>query len=108
MIVYEVNIEVRDETYADYRAWLQLHVEHMLALPGFLGAEILQQRDPLPTQGMRALNVQYRLVDDAALERYLAEHAPRMREEGVRRFGDAFTATRRVLAVIDSLEKTRA
>jgi hypothetical protein len=108
MIVYEVNIEVRDETYADYRAWLVSHIEHMLALPGFLAAEILQQRDPPPTQGTRALNVQYRLVDDAALERYLTEHAPRMREEGVRRFGDAFTATRRMLAVIDSGEKTRA
>ncbi len=99
MIVYEVNIEVRDDTYADYRAWLLSHVEHMLALPGFLAAEILEQRDPPPTPGTRALNVQYRLVDETALERYLIEHAPRMREEGVRRFGDAFTATRRVLAV---------
>ena len=108
MIVYEVNIEVRDETYADYRAWLVPHVEHMLALPGFVAAEILEQRDPPPTRGTRALNVQYRLVDEAALQRYLTEHAPRMREEGLRRFGDAFTATRRVLAVIAADAKVRA
>jgi hypothetical protein len=80
----------------------------MLALPGFIAAEILEQRDPPPTRGTRALNVQYRLVDDAALQRYLTEHAPRMREEGVRRFGDAFTATRRVLAVIDLDARARA
>ena len=108
MIVYEVNIEVRDETYADYRAWLTSHVEHMLALPGFLAAEILEQRDPPPTRGTRALNVQYRLVDEGALQRYLTEHAPRMREQGVRRFGDAFSAMRRVLAVIDSGAKIHA
>ena len=51
-------------------------------------------------EGTRALTVHYRLIDEAALQRYLAEHAPRMREEGMRRFGDAFTATRRVLAAI--------
>jgi hypothetical protein len=97
MIVYEVNIEVREESYAEYRAWLADHVEEMLALPGFVAAEILEQLDPSMREGIRALTVQYRLLDEISLRSYLAEHAPRMREEGVRRFGDAFTATRRVL-----------
>ena len=100
MIVYEVNIEVRETAYAAYRAWLEVHVEQMLALPGFVSAEIFERRDPPPAPGTAALIVQYRLVDEAALRRYLTEQAPRMRDEGVRRFGDAFTATRRVLAVI--------
>jgi antibiotic biosynthesis monooxygenase (ABM) superfamily enzyme len=98
MIVYEVNLTVREDVYADYRAWLAVHVEEMLALPGFVAAEILELREPPAPEGMREVTVHYRLVDDAALKRYLAEHAPRMREAGVRRFGDAFTATRRVLA----------
>lgn len=100
MILYEVNIDVRDDAYADYRAWLTIHVEHMLALPGFVGAEILERRDPPAPDGMKGLTVHYRLIDQAALDRYLAVHAVRMRDEGVRRFGDAFTATRRVLASI--------
>lgn len=99
MIVYEVNIEVREERYADYRAWLAVHVDEMLALPGFVAAEILEQREPPSPDNTRMLTVHYRLVDDAALQRYLADHAPRMREQGVRQFGDAFTATRRVLEV---------
>jgi len=98
MIVYEVNVEVREERYADYRAWLGVHVDEMLALPGFVAAEIFEQREPPPPDGKRALTVHYRLIDDAALQRYLADHAPRMREDGVRHFGDAFTATRRVFA----------
>lgn len=97
MILYEVELEIRDEIFADYRAWLSVHVEHMLELPGFVAAEILERREPPPPEGAHALTVHYRLTDDAAMQRYLAEHAPRLRAEGVRRFGDRFTATRRIL-----------
>lgn len=97
MIVYEVNLDVRDSVFAEFRAWLGAHVGEILALPGFVGAEILERRDPPPAAGRRALTVWYRLLDAAALDRYLAEHAPRLRADGVNRFGDAFSATRRVL-----------
>jgi len=102
MILYEVNIDVRDAAYADYRAWLAVHVEHMLALPGFIAAEIFERREPPAPEGMRGLTVHCRLFDEAALERYLSTHASRMRAEGVQRFGDAFTATRRVMASLAS------
>ena len=98
MIVYEVNLDVRADIYADFRAWLAAHVGEILALPGFVSAEVFDVRNPAPADGRRALTVCYRLDDEASLERYFAAHAPRMREEGKRRFGDAFTATRRVLA----------
>ena len=98
MIVYEVDIEVRDDTVAAYRAWLSAHVDEMLALPGFVSAEIFARREPAAKDGHHAIVVQYRLVDADALTRYLAEHAPRVREDGTRRFGSAFSATRRVLA----------
>lgn len=39
----------------------------------------------------------YVLRDAAALDAYLHEHAPRMRADGVARFGDRFRASRRVL-----------
>jgi quinol monooxygenase YgiN len=98
MILYEVNLEVRDEILADYRPWLAEHVRAMLRMPGFVSAEVFERRDPPPPDGTHALTVQYRLVDEAALDRYLMQHALRMREDGLRRFGDGFTATRRVLA----------
>ena len=98
MIVYEVNLDVRADIYDAYRAWLAAHVGEILALPGFVSAEIFDVRDPAPARGRRALTVCYRVADEASLERYFAEHAPRLREDGQRRFGGAFTATRRVLA----------
>ena len=105
MIVYEVNVDVRDSVYDAYRAWLSPHVAEILALPGFVSAEIFERRDPPPPPGKRALTVCYRLLDDSAMQRYLAEYAPRLREDAMRRFGDLASASRRVL---ESLEASNA
>ena len=97
MIVYEVNLDI-DRTIADaYRDWLQAHVAEMLALPGFVDARCHEVVDDPPDPLRLRLCVHYRLQDLAALERYLREHAPRMRADGVARFGDGFRASRRVL-----------
>lgn len=97
MPVYEVNVEL-DAGIADaYRAWLDAHVRGILALPGFLGAGVMEVVDPAPAPGSIALCVRYRLRDDAALEAYLRDHAPRLRAEGVARFGERFRAWRRIL-----------
>jgi quinol monooxygenase YgiN len=97
MIVYEVNIEV-DAGVADaYRDWLRGHVAQMLALPGFTGAEVFEVVVAPPDPRQQSLCVHYRLRDQAALDEYLREHAPRMRADGVARFGDRFRASRRVL-----------
>ena len=100
MIVYEVNLFVREAAAADFRAWLGGHVAEIVALPGFEYAEILERRDPAAVEGEVALCVQYRLRDAAALEDYFREHAPRMRADGIARFGENFRAERRVLAPV--------
>lgn len=97
-LVYEVNIDLDAAIRADYLAWLDVHVAQICALPGFLGARILEVTDPAPAPGRAGLCVQYRLSGPAALGRYLADHAPRLRAEGLERFGSHFAATRRVLA----------
>lgn len=96
-IVYEVNVEVDAEIAAAYRTWLRAHIAEILALPGFVDARTFEVRDPAPTAGRIALCVQYRLTGTAALDAYLREHAPRLRADGVARFGERFRAQRRVL-----------
>lgn len=98
MIVYEVNLDIDAGAFAEYRAWLDAHAGEMLALPGFVSAEIFECREPAPIAGRRQLVVTYRLADAPALERYLREDAPRLRADGIARFGGKFNATRRVLA----------
>ncbi len=97
MLVYEVNVELDVGIEATYRAWLRDHVAEMLSLPGFTGADTFDTIDPPPPPGRIAICVHYRMTGDDALQAYLRDHAPRMRSDGVARFGDRFTATRRVL-----------
>jgi hypothetical protein len=96
VIVYEVNLRIERAIVPDFAPWLQAHVAQMLALPGFTGAELFEE--PAAADATHASwCCQYRLRDAGALERYLQEHAPRMRADGTARFGDRFSATRRVL-----------
>jgi Domain of unknown function (DUF4286) len=96
-LIYEVNIEVDAAAHDDYRVWLHDHIAEILALPGFAGAKVFEVLEPPPSAGRVGLCVQYALKDRASLDDYLREHAPRLRADGVARFGDRFQATRRVL-----------
>ncbi len=96
-VVYEVNIDLDAGIEAEYRAWLPGHVEDILALPGFIDARVADVVDPPPAPGRIAICMHYRLHDEAALQAYFEQHAPRLRADGIARFGGKFVATRRVL-----------
>ncbi|HEX2083839.1 MAG TPA: DUF4286 family protein [Xanthomonadaceae bacterium] len=100
-IVYEVDLDLEAAVAAEYRAWLDAHVPRLLALPGFVSAEVFEVLEPVAA-GRAGLCVQYRLRDAVALETYLREHAPRMRAEGLARFGERVRASRRVLRAVGS------
>lgn len=95
-IVYEVTLDIDAAIANEYRAWLNRHTGELLALPGFLDARILDLLEPA-APGRIGLCVQYTLRDRAAYEGYLRDHAERVRANGIARFGDRFTATRRLL-----------
>ncbi len=96
-VIYEVNIEVDAAAHDDYRVWLHDHIAEILALPGFTGAKVFAVLEPPPSAGRVGLCVQYALKGREALDDYLRDHAPRLRADGIARFGDRFQATRRVL-----------
>ena len=96
-VIYEVNIGLDAAIEAEYRAWLRAHVEEILALPGFIDARLSDVVDPPPAPGRVAICTHYRLRDQAALQDYFERHAPRLRGDGIARFGGRFVATRRIL-----------
>ena len=103
MIIYEVNLNIDREIYFEYKLWLMEHVKEMLQFPGFMQAILLkQEQDDVSDQ--EKLTVQYQLESREYLEKYFIECAPKMREEGIRRFKDKFSATRRVFNVQDILK----
>ena len=94
-VIYEVNLDV-DAGIADaFLAWLRDHVAAILALPGFLDARISAIEDPPP--GRLSWCVHYRVHSRAALQDYFDHHAAAMRGDGIARFGDGFSASRRIL-----------
>lgn len=101
-VVYEVTLRVQAGIADEFAGWLRTHVREMLALPGFVGARVGRQQAPAPAPGEVVFTCWYQLVDAAALEAYLAGDAARMRADGIARFGDRFSASRRVLEAIEA------
>jgi hypothetical protein len=95
-VLYEVNMEADAAIEGPFDTWLRDHIADLLQFDGFRSAEILQDSTQPPGRVRRI--VQYRLRDQAALDAYLRDHAPRMRAQGVAKFGERFSAERRVLA----------
>lgn len=99
-VIYEVNLNVDSDIAPEFARWLVGHVNDMLALPGFLSAETArEERESAETVGW---SVRYHLESRQALETYFQHHAAQMRADGIKRFGQAFSASRRILVPADS------
>lgn len=100
MLLYEVNVEINETIYEDYLLWLHSHVKEILLIDGFVRANIFEDQDQ--TDSIKKFSIQYFLKDQKSLESYLKNHAPRLRQDGIDRFGNQFKATRRVLELKES------
>lgn len=101
-LVYDVAVTLAPgadvEVFAD---WMQEHhIPAMLATRCFSAAEFT--RDD-------AAHMRFRLrcfvTERAALERYLSEHAPRLRDDFQRHFGEGATLRREVWQVLEVWER---
>jgi Domain of unknown function (DUF4286) len=100
-VIYAVALDVDAGVIGRYLVWLRAHMRQIVALPGFVGAQLFEQDEPPAQAGRVNLCVQYTLRDEQALATYLREHAPRLRAEGEALFGGHFRASRQVLRRID-------
>lgn len=100
MIVYEVNCLVDDAVADEFRAWLKLHADAVLATEGFVSTEILVLADDERLAARpysKGFSIRYRVQDQSALDHYLIHLAPALRQEGIDQFGDQLSAYRRIL-----------
>lgn len=95
MVVYEVSLEVDPSVWDDFQPWLLQHLDEMVALSGFVSARAWRNDEDAAEDGWIRLVCTYVLQDDAALGSYLREDAPRMREDGLKRYPNRFRASRR-------------
>ncbi len=97
-IIYEVNLSAEQAITEEFYSWLKIHITEMLEIDGFIGATLLEISNS--DTNTKSWSVQYKLKNESALMAYLKNHAAHMRADGINRFGDAFTATRRVMLPI--------
>ncbi len=98
-ILYEVILTVEPEIRDDYLQWLNHHLEAMLAHDGFCAAKLY-----FNTENENEFTCHYVLENMAAMRAYLAGPAKDMRADGIRRFGDRFSARRRILEAAEGGE----
>lgn len=95
-ILYEVSIRVDESIRAGYRHWLREHMTAMLEIDGFARADLF-----IDTEDETHFVCHYRLRDMEAMDAYLAGPSKEMRADGVKRFGEKFSASRRILRCAD-------
>jgi hypothetical protein len=100
MIVYNVTVKVAEEIAGPWLQWLlQEHAPAIVAtgcFAGFRAHRLLEQDD---SEGP-TFSIQYYTDHAEGYERYLQNHAPRFRQEGIDRWGERFIAFRSVMEVI--------
>lgn len=97
-IVYEVSLEVDAGIEDSFREWLTPHIQEVVSLGKFVGADLLSEGDLSPTSN-KVWIVQYHVRNRADLDAYFEQHAPRLRQEGHSKFGDCFRASRKILNI---------
>ena len=99
MIVYNVTVSVDREVQEMWLVWMKdTHIPDVMATGLFLDSKIcrvLGEDDPDATYA-----IQYTCTDMAAYERYVAEHAPRLRAEFEKYYGGRTAAFRTLLEVV--------
>ncbi|MEQ9562537.1 MAG: DUF4286 family protein, partial [Woeseiaceae bacterium] len=94
-VIYEVSLAIEPEIADEFDAWLPVHIEEMLAQPGFIDARSFTLENDDSGRVRRVTH--YHLESEGDLERYLDGPAGAMRQSVVERFGDKFVADRRIL-----------
>lgn len=96
MVTYEVTTVVEPRLVEAYERYMrQVHIPDLLATGCFHGAAFTRS-------AIGRYRVRYEAPTEADLERYLAVHAPRLREVFASQFPEGVTASREVWVAMES------
>lgn len=100
MIIYNVTINIDDTVREQWLTWMtEKHIPEMLKTGKFTEAKMVKVLI-VEEMGGTTYSIQYFTESKAMLERYYKEDAPKMREEGMKLFGDKMLAFRTELELI--------
>lgn len=100
MIIYNVTTNIHESVHDQWLIWMQhKHIPEMIATGKFSSAKMARVLIEEEMGGV-TYSVQYSTDSRETLQRYYAEEAPVLREEGVKLFGDKMLSFRTELEVI--------
>ncbi len=99
MFIYNVTVNVDDSIRLDWLQWIKPHIKEVLATGRFVNARLTQVLAEAEEGTTYA--IQYTAESRANLNAYYEIDAPKLREDGLKKFGDKMLAFRTELFIID-------
>ena len=99
MVIYEVNLSVNNLIYKHYIKWLKNHISKMLTFKCFYKYHLYEV--PSNNSDQKKICVHYYVDSLEDLEYYFNNYAEEMKLDGLKIFGDNFSASRRILSILE-------
>jgi hypothetical protein len=100
MLIYNVTIQIEKEIAAQWLHWLMHeHIPDVMNTGCFVDHQIVKLLDADESETL-TYAIQYRAANREILDKYLNEHAPALRKEGTKKWGERFVAFRTIMEVI--------
>lgn len=100
MIIYNVTINIHESVHDQWMQWMQeKHINDVLNTGKFTSARMVKVLVEEEMGGV-TYSIQYTTDSKETLQRYYEDDAPRLREEGLRLFGDKMLAFRTELELV--------
>lgn len=101
MIIYNVTVNIEESMHHEWLHWMKTkHIQEVLNTGKFISARLIQVLIEEEMGGV-TYAVQYLTDSREKLESYYLIDAPRLREEGMKKFGDKMVAFRTELQLVE-------
>ena len=100
MFIYNVTINVDESIHTEWLSWIKPHIKEVLNTGRFVSAKMTQVLVE-EEMGGTTYSIQYTANTKADLEAYYEIDAPKLRNDGLAKFGNKMLAFRTELKIIE-------
>lgn len=100
-MIYSVTCLVSNDIREGWLEWMREHIPQVLGTGLFSEARISRVMSQDTDDGGTSYNIQYRANSRDALYQYYQEHADKLRQQGIDKWGEKVIAFRTELEMID-------
>jgi len=99
MYIYNVTINIDESVHQEWLSWIQNHIQDVLSTGKFVSAKLTQVLIEEEMGGV-TYSIQYTCNTREELDEYYTNDAPKLRNDGMRKFADKMISFRTELKVV--------